>query len=80
MHSLLTYINLLHTTDIKKLKFTNLMDKLTHGRFSLIRDKKYKEISDIVFDFKDYVYDDDFLLDLSKNVKEGFFLKIKQSH
>lgn len=24
MHCLLTYINLLHTTDIKKLKFTNL--------------------------------------------------------
>ena len=73
MHSLLTYINLLHTTDIKKLKFTNLMNKLTHGRFSLIRDKKYKEISDIVFDFKDYVYDDDLLINLSQNIKNNSF-------
>lgn len=73
MHCLLTYINLLHTTDIKKLKFTNLMNKLTHGRFSLIRDKKYKEISDIVFDFKDYVYDDDLLINLSQNIKNNSF-------
>ena len=73
MHSLLTYINLLHTTDIKNLKFANLMNKLTQGRFSLIRDKKYKEISDIVFDFKDYVYDDDLLINLSQNIKNNSF-------
>lgn len=73
MHSLLTYINLLHTTDIKNLKFTSLMDKLTQGRFSLIRDKKYKEISDIVFDFKDYVYDDNLLINLLQNIKNSTF-------
>lgn len=73
MHSLLTYINILHTTDIKNLKFTSLMDKLTLGKFSLIRDKKYKEISDIVFGFKAYVYDDDLLIDLSQNIKNSSF-------
>ena len=73
MHSLLTYINLLHTIDIKNLKFTSLMDRFTQGRFSLIRDKKYKEISDIVFDFKDYVYDDDLLINLCQNIKNSSF-------
>ena len=73
MHSLLTYVNLLHSHDTINLKLTKLFDKLTKGKFSLIKDRKFQAFNDIVFDFKDYVYDDDFLLDLSKNVKEGFF-------
>lgn len=68
IYSLLTYVNLLHNTDIKRLKFTKLIDKITRGKFSLVRNRKYKKISDIAFDFKDYVYDDELLLKLSKNV------------
>ena len=69
MHSLLTYINLLHANDIKNLRFTKFMDKITRGKFSLSRDNKYRKISDIVFDFKDYVYDDELLINLCKNIK-----------
>lgn len=73
MHSLLTYVNLLNSSDVKNMRFTKLMDQLTRGKFSLSRDKKYKEISDIVFSFKDYVYDDDLLINLSQNIKNSSF-------
>ena len=70
MHSLLTYVNLLHSNDTVNLRFTKLFDKLTKGKFSLIKDRKYQALNDIVFDFKDYIYDDDFLFIFDSIVTE----------
>lgn len=67
--SLLVYINMINSSDVKNMKFTKVVDILTHGKFSLIKNEKYKKISDVVFGFKDYVYDDDLLLELSQNLK-----------
>lgn len=66
--SLLTYIKLSRGNDTNNLRFTSLANKLTGGHFSLLKDKKYLKMSDLVFDFTNYVYDDCFLLELCQNM------------
>lgn len=72
MHSLLNYIKMLDNNgSFYNLRFTKIADMLTRGKFSLIRERKYVKIGDVLFDFKDYVYDDDFLIALSENMSQN---------
>lgn len=71
MHSLLNYVKMLNNGSIYNLRFTKIADMITRGKFSLIREYKYTKISEILFDFKNYVYDDELLIALSENVSQN---------